>query len=73
MDDDKPKRYRVVGDRRLYIDKRWYKPGDVYEGEPHPALLNVRPEDRHLEPMRAPRKATGAAKKATPKKDEETG
>lgn len=72
MDDEKPTRYRVVGPQRLYIDKRWYEPGDIYEGDPHPALLNVRPQDRHLEAVHIekPRKATGAAKKASPKKTE---
>lgn len=72
MDDDKPTKYRVVGSQRLYIDKKWYEPGDFYEGDPHPALLDVRPEDRHLEPVHEPkpRKVAGAAKKAAPKKGE---
>lgn len=63
-----PKRYRVVGTQRLYIDKRWYNPGDIYEGEPHPALLNVRPQDRHLELVEEkPEKSQGTAKKAAAK------
>ena len=67
MDDVKVPCYCVVGEQRLYIDKRWYSKGDVYEGAPHPALLNVRPQDRHLELIEdddPPGLAKAAAKKA---------
>lgn len=68
-------RYRVAGTNRLYIDKRWYEPGDIFDGVPHPALTNVRPQDRHLELIAEPAKATAkkaaAAKKARPHDEED--
>ena len=63
-------RFKVVGTRRLYLDKRWYEPGDVYDGDPHPALLNVRPQDRHLVPLPATVKAAAKKRQGKPEKPE---